>query len=383
MDTQQNVAVPAGLSAENPLKNAFHPPAIEAWARRLGALDASFDERSFLTVMFDGWQELTFGQRAQRITSTLEQFLPSEFAVAAQLLVAALDPPLGEDDPPALYRFYVWPQASWVAQRGRQTGDFDTTAHALKELTQRFSAEGDLRALFDIDPVRALNTLTQWVREPDVHVRRLVSEGTRPRLPLAARWKLFDDHPQPIFDLLDALKDDPALYVRRSVANNLNDWAKICPDRVAELLVTWAEGAGPERRWLVDHGSRTLVKRGHPLALGLKGVDVEQTWEVRELQVDEASLVRGGVLSFTYQLIHTGTSPAEAVADFFFGPWPGSRHAKVFKGRRVKSSGGQTVVMEGRRSLIDTSGRTWRTGPHRLAIQVNGKILAEVVVTLV
>lgn len=372
----------AGLSAENPLKEAFRPNVIEAWARRLAVLDTHFDAEGFLETIFERWNELSFGARSSRIADALDQHLTRGFPFSAELLVRALDEPLGPEDLAAIDRFYVMPQCAWVARRGRAEGDFETTANTLREMTRRFSAEGDLRVLFEIDQTRALSLLEAWTTDPDPHVRRLVSEGTRPRLPLASRWRRFDTEPGPILGLLERLKEDGSLYVRRSVANNLNDWAKDHPDRIASLLAHWSSEASEARRWLVDHASRTLVKRGHPTALALHGVDVNQPWEVSELTVDPDSCRRGGSLVFSYRLTHHGTVPAVAVADFFFGPSPGSARAKVFKGRRVRSVGGHHVI-EGQRSLADTSGRTWRPGPHRLAIQVNGRILAETRVNLI
>lgn len=373
----------AKLSAENPLKDAFRPPIIETWARRLRTLEPAFDDSAFLAEVLAGWEDLAFGQRSARITEALARSLPADFPIAAALLVSALDPPLGPDELAPLERFLVWPQTAWTARRGRETGDFETTAQTLKEMTQRFSAEGDLRVLFELDASKALDLLADWTLDPNPHVRRLVSEGTRPRLPLAARWRRFDSDPGPILALLERLKDDPSLYVRRSVANQLNDWAKDHPDRIAGLLVRWSEGASPERKWLVSHGGRTLVKKAHPSVLGLAGIDVAEPWEITDLTVDLASCRLGGTLLFRYRLTHRGLGPAAAETDFLFGPWPGRVGAKIYKGRRVRSAGGQSFELEGRRSLANTSGRTWRPGPHRLALQVNGRILAEIQVTLV
>lgn len=367
----------AGLSAENPLKDAFRRPTIESWARRLGALDEAFAPADFLEVVFAKWEDLSFGQRSTRIADSLECFLPEDFQRASQLLIQGLDPPLGPDELAPLERFLVWPQTTWVARKGRLTGDFEITAATLREMTMRFSAEGELRVLFELDERRALETLRGWTNDPNPHARRLVSEGTRPRLPLAARWRRFDTDPGPIFELLEKLKDDPSLYVRRSVANNLNDWVKDHPEPTGALLTRWAEGADENRRWVIRHAARTLVKRGHPAALALTGVDVREPWRIEHLAVRPESCRLGGVLEFSYVVVHEGPEPAKATVDFQLGPLPGAPNAKVFKGRLLGSSGGQRFAVEGRRSLTNTSGRTWRPGPHRLAILVNGRVLAE------
>jgi 3-methyladenine DNA glycosylase AlkC len=139
------------------------------------------------------------------------------------------------------------------------------------ELTKRFTAEFSIRAFLEADPVATLERLEEWATDPNVHVRRLVSEGTRPRLPWAPRLPRFVEDPQPVLRLLEMLKDDPELYVRRSVANNLNDIAKDHPDLVVEVCARWSLQASPERRWLIRHGLRTLVKQGHEGALAVLG----------------------------------------------------------------------------------------------------------------
>lgn len=139
------------------------------------------------------------------------------------------------------------------------------------ELTTRFSAESSIRPFIAADPERTFATLREWASDPDAHVRQLVSEGTRLRLPWAMRVPWLDANPERAIELLELLKDDPASLVRRSVANNLNDLGKVYPALLTRTCDAWVEGASPERRALVEHALRSAVKRGDARALRLVG----------------------------------------------------------------------------------------------------------------
>ena len=117
---------------------------------------------------------------------------------------------------------------------------------------------------------RTLERLKAWTKDPDVHVRRLCSEGTRPRLPWAIRIPAFIKDPGPVLPILEALKDDSQLYVRRSVANHLGDIAKDHPDLVFGICERWLEGASADRRWIIRHALRHPAKKGIQAALRLR-----------------------------------------------------------------------------------------------------------------
>ena len=137
-------------------------------------------------------------------------------------------------------------------------------------LTRRFSAEFSIRPFLVRDQTRTLARLLEWTTDPDPHVRRLCSEGSRPRLPWGMRLTAFVQDPGPVLPILERLKDDPSLYVRRSVANHLGDIAKDHPERVFALCEAWLDGASNERKWLIRHALRHPAGKGHPTALALR-----------------------------------------------------------------------------------------------------------------
>lgn len=138
------------------------------------------------------------------------------------------------------------------------------------ELTRRFSAEFSMRPFLIKWPERTLARLLEWTRDPDPHVRRLCSEGARPRLPWAMRIPAFVKDPRPVLPILEALKDDVDLYVRRSVANHLGDIAKDHPQLAFEICERWLEGGSTERKWMIRHAVRHPAKKGVRAALRLR-----------------------------------------------------------------------------------------------------------------
>jgi 3-methyladenine DNA glycosylase AlkC len=202
--------------------------------------------------------------------------LPARYEDALEVLLRSLTPPHTRTEGLGLGVFFYLPHVSFVAAYGLDRAGnggrdpFEASMLAQYELTRRFTAEFSLRVFLQQEQSRTLAQLLQWTRDPDPHVRRLCSEGPRPRLPWAARLPALVRDPSPSLPLLEALKDDPELYVRRSVANHLGDIAKDHPALVFDLCTRWLEGASPERRWLIRHAVRHPAKHGHKTALRLR-----------------------------------------------------------------------------------------------------------------
>jgi 3-methyladenine DNA glycosylase AlkC len=291
--------------------------------------------------------------------------------------------------------FRYMPFVLYVGQHG--LGAFEESMLAQYELTKRFTAEFSIRPFLIHHEAATLARLRQWTNDPDPNVRRLVSEGTRPRLPWAPRLPAFIADPTPVVALLELLRDDPSEYVRRSVANNLNDISKDHPDVVVDLAGRWwADGDEPRRR-LVRHGLRTLVKRGDPAALDVLGHVGADHLVVREVSIDPGAAVIGGSVRITATVVDTrspgddadaadvraatepvvgpGSATQRVAVDFVvhFVKANGSTSPRVFKGAvRTLGPGGATVVTR-LVSLAQQSTRTHHPGVHRVEVQVNGQ----------
>lgn len=272
------------------LARVLGPTCVELIAESFTAVHSVFDSRRFVESCLDGLDTMTLSQRSAHIASALAVELPQDFSKAQPLLLASLPPvpemrgDIGPDgtgeEKKGLMGFFFFPHSHYIATHGaKDPRHFDVAMEAVRELTMRFSSEFCVRSFIIADEERALEYLRKWTQSDNVHVRRLVSEGTRPRLPWAARLKSLDADPTPVLPLLERLKDDIALYVRRSVANHLGDIAKSHRNTVYSICERWIRevsqpGVGEERRkqrlWMVRHALRHPAKKGDKEALRLR-----------------------------------------------------------------------------------------------------------------
>jgi 3-methyladenine DNA glycosylase AlkC len=241
------------------------------------------------------------------------------------------------------------------------------------ELTKRFTAEFSIRAFIDRYPDATLDRLRVWAINDNVHVRRLVSEGTRPRLPWAPRLRRFQDDPTPVIEILDLLKEDEEEYVRRSVANNLNDISKDHPDIAVETAARWWSD-DPTTRRLVRHGLRTLIKAGDTRALEVLGYGVDSPIRMREFTIEPTEVRIGESVRITADLENPSDKPAEALVDFVihFVKANASTSPKVFKGGERSISPADTARVSKKVSVAQHSTRTHYPGTHRVDVQING-----------
>jgi 3-methyladenine DNA glycosylase AlkC len=242
------------------------------------------------------------------------------------------------------------------------------------ELTQRFTAEFSIRPFLEHHTTATLERLRIWTGDPSPHVRRLVSEGTRPRLPWAPRLRIFQRDPQPVLELLELLKDDPELYVRRSVANNLNDIGKDHPQLLAETARRWMEDAPEERQWLVRHALRSAVKRAEPGALAALGFVSQADVTLDSPQISPAHARIGGTVTIAFTLTNTTTTPQRILVDLriHYVKSGGRTAPKVFKLSTVDLAPQQTAALSRSISLQQMTTRTHYPGTHQVDIVLNG-----------
>jgi 3-methyladenine DNA glycosylase AlkC len=251
------------------LKDQFGESAPRAIAAMIRAVHPEFPHAAFLADVRVGYGPLSLTQRGFHIASALRKHLPQEYPRAVRILVDSASQPHEHRATGGMSAFLYMPHMFFVSQHGLE--HFEESMRAQHALTQLFTAEFSIRAYLEKHPERTLALLREWARDPSEHVRRLVSEGTRPRLPWAPRLRAFQKDPRPVLELLELLKDDPASYVRRSVANNLNDIGKDHPALLVATARRWLKNATPERRWIVNHALRSAIKRADAGALGALG----------------------------------------------------------------------------------------------------------------
>ena len=356
------------------LRDVFNPTVVTNFAAAIKSNWSAFDEAGFKNEIIPKFPELSYGGRSDLISEKLREFLPSDYPTAIDILLRSLMPELEIEEISGFERFIVMPQCAFVSRYGRDY--YEVSIKALYEMTKRFTAESDLRTFIELEPERTMAMLHEWSQDANCHVRRLVSEGTRPRLPLGRRLKMFIDDPKPLMFLLDKLIPEPTLLVRRSIANNLNDVAKDNPDIVVETLERWRhKHPSEEMEWLIKHASRTLIKMGHPGALKLLGFSDGAAVRMENFQVAQPKIKVGDYLEFSFDLISEGEQAQHLAIDFvvYFLKSNGKHAPKVFKLTTKTIQPGGKIQLKKRHSFKKIGIRPYYAGEHRVAIQVNGK----------
>ena len=356
-----------------PLKNYYGPDVPARIARMITEVDSSFDQNAFLTDALDGYQTLELTPRAWQIAHALGRHLPQDYERAIEILIASLGPKLEAAELTGMDVFIYLPHVFFVAKFG--VDHFEASMRAQYELTQRFTAEYSIRVFLERYPRQTLARLREWAFDANVHVRRLVSEGTRPRLPWAPRLRAFQSDPRPVLELLDLLKDDPELLVRRSVANNLNDIGKDNPAALIETCRRWMEDATPDRSWLVRHALRSAVKRGDPEALEILGFLPATGVQVRDIRIAPAVASIGDSVAFTVDLSNEGSTTMQLLIELrvHFVKANGRSSPKVFALKELELQPHGSVRLTKAISLAQHTTRTHYPGEHRVEVLVNGR----------
>lgn len=320
--------------AEYPLlKDFINAELVAQIAGRIVAAHPPFDADAFAAAVVANLDELELKARHRLIAAELREFLPADYPEALRILLAMLQDEQVSPSKDAGLRLMAIPAFIEIYGLDHPRESLD----AMPAITRVSSCEFAIRPLLVAHPQATLAHLQSWTQHEDEHVRRLVSEGSRPRLPWAPPLRHFIADPAPTLSLLEKLKDDPSLYVRRSVANHLNDISKDHPERVLERMADWHEGASPERSWLIRHALRTLVKRGDQRALAILGFGAANV-ELRGLILTPEVLQFGNALEFSCELLNRESGDTRLMIDYVmhFRKANGKTAPKVFKLKQAR-----------------------------------------------
>ncbi len=361
----------------------FNKQRVGYLASLLAVADKNFDAKGFEREVMSKLLTLELKDRIRWIAEVLTRHLPADYKKAAAVIVRALPPPLDptktDDD---FGEFILAPFGEYVAKEGCTKEHLELSLETLRELTMRFSMEDAIRYYLRAFPKETLRVMKVWARDENYHVRRLVSEGTRPLLPWSGRVPLTTADTLP---LLTTLHADPTRYVTRSVANHLNDIAKKEPAVVIDTLRQWQKAGKQDVReltWMTKHALRTLIKQGHSDTLSLLGYD-SADYSVDRFSVAAAELQAGEVLSFATTV--TATADTSLLIDYVihFVKKNGTTAPKVFKWKMVSLKQGESLQLtKNHRLKADAITFTLYPGEHAVELQINGRICTKETFTL-
>jgi len=352
------------------LKDLYSPTFYNRLATVLAKVIPNFDPQKFIAGIYaEEFERMELKARMRHTASVLHAFLPADYRdtvrLIEQLLLHLRQEKFGEDS----LTFMFLPD--YIEVYGLD--DFETSVKALELLTQFVSCEFAVRPYLLKYGDRMLAQMTTWSVHENHKVRRLASEGSRPRLPWAMAIPALKKDPLPLLPLLENLKDDPSEYVRRSVANSLNDIAKDHPNVVLEIAARW-KGHSRETDAIIKHGSRTLLKQGHPDILqhyGLRSENVALTdWQILTPQVKI-----GAAVAFSFSIQNQGLSPQIVRLEYavYYPRKNGTSSKKVFKISERPYGPGEKIAVLRRQSFRLITTRTFYPGLHGLSVIVNGE----------
>ena len=353
------------------LKDLIDEASVTELARAVVAVQPSINADEVVAEVFDPeWTGRELKQRIRHLAVVLRRHLPAEYSEALAVLrrAAAEVGDIG---------FTAMAFNDFVEEYG--VDDPENSLPALEQFTVLVSAEFAVRPFIKEYPDRLFGQLLTWSLNDDWRVRRLASEGSRPRLPWGMGLPSLKNDPSPILPVLAGLRNDPSADVRRSVSNNLNDISKDHPDLVVEILSSWQD-ATPETGALTKHALRTLLKKGHPGALTLMGFSPDPEVVIQSARVEPTQVAIGGSVQLGFEVLATGNQTQQLMIDYAveFQNASGKGSRKVFKGKVVEVAPGETVEMRRKVSLQPLSTRAIFSGTHGVEVQVNGRLVERI-----
>lgn len=344
----------------------FNRDSVEMLADVIQGVFSTFQKDVFLNEVFDkNWDNLALKERVRQISHQLGSTLPQDYSQALTILLNAL--PLLQDQG---FEKMVFPD--FVELYGQE--QWERSISALEEITQFISAEFAIRPFIKRYPEETLQRMLEWADHSHPGVRRLASEGCRPRLPWGMRLHDLVKDPAPIIPILEKLKDDPREEIRRSVANNLNDISKDHPNLVVQLLENWQEPDHPTRTKLIKHALRTLLKAGHPGALGLLGFTNQPKIKVDNLKLEPKEINLGEKVAFSFDITSTAEEDQLLMIDYLihFLKANGAQTPKVFKLSQKTIQPGQTITIRRVHAIKPITTRVYYPGVQTFQPQING-----------
>jgi 3-methyladenine DNA glycosylase AlkC len=350
------------------LKEWFNAARYRWFAAELAELSPRFDQSRFLDHTLPGLPDRSLLQRLRRTSEAIHAALPDDYRATIAILEKLA--------PRIQHNFVTLVLPDFVGLHGHH--DFTASMDALALFTRFGSAEFAIREFLKRDLTRTLAVMERWSRDENEHVRRLASEGCRPRLPWSFQLDALIADPSPVAPILENLRADPSLYVRKSVANHLNDITKNHPDWTLATLRRWTTH-DPHTAWIAKRALRTLIKAGHPEALALFGVKATTSARIENLRLSAKTIQLGERLSWAFDLVSSSHRSQRIIADYaiHYVKKSGALSRKVFKLAELDLPAHGKVTLSKSQRFQNFTTRTHYAGMHHLELLINGRPSAE------
>ncbi len=352
----------------------FNPEKVEYLADLITAVFPAFEQENFCKDVIAEFPSLELKARIAHISICLDKYLPDDYTAALEILLWALPPELDPNKTDDDFGDFIFaPHSFFVATNGCTVEYLELSLNALKTITKRFSAEDAIRYFLNKFPDKTLNFLQDCAADKNYHVRRLASEGTRPKLPWAQKLQL--DYHQPL-PILESLYADQTRYVTRSVANHLNDISKLDAPLVIELLQQWQSSkkqSASEMAFITKHSLRTLLKQNHSEALKLMGFGAAPKLTITEFSTSTPQIKIGD--SFLFSVTIQSHKSQKLLIDYLMRyPQTGKKQSqKVFKIKQLELAENESITLKKTHPMRLMTTRRQTLGIHEIIMRINGK----------
>jgi len=344
-------------------KDKLNHETVSGFAQSIKSVYSSFQVDEFMkSTMDETWANLELMDRGRKITNNMKAFLPQDYNEA----LGIMDKVIPICDP-----FFKLCFPTFVELYGQDEENWDMSMRAMELYTQYSSSEFAVRPFIVKDEKRMMAQMYAWSKHENEHVRRLSSEGCRPALPWGQALVSFKKDPSPVLPILETLKTDPSAYVRKSVANNINDISKTHPDLVAKLAKDWY-GKNEFTDWIVKHGCRTLLKKGVREVLAIFGYHDVDSVDVSGFELSTKTVPFGGDIDFSFLIATKEATKVRLEYGIDYMKANGKRNRKIFQISEISLKENQKKLYTKNHSFEDLSTRQHYPGAHSLTLIVNG-----------
>jgi 3-methyladenine DNA glycosylase AlkC len=356
-----------------PLKNLFNKSSLQLLSDDLRAVYPEFDSAKLNKLVFDKqWENLELKERMHHIALCLQKVLPVDYKKALNVILKAAETRL----PKRKGEFSTICLPDFVATFGLDYPEISLDALAV--LTPFPSSEFAVRPFILRYPDITIKKFYEWSKSGNHHIRRFASEGCRPRLPWGMAIPAYKKDPSPILPVLETLIDDPSEYVRKSVANSLNDISKDNPAVFMEFVTKWF-GKSDNVNKVLKHASRTLLKKGNPAIMKIFGFEEKKKTKIADLDISPLKVKIGGQINFSFSLVNKEKSAQKLRLEYkiYYAKNGGKLSSKIFRISESIYEPGKNYQVKKVQSFQDMTTRKHYKGKHKLVIVVNGAEAAE------
>ena len=353
-----------------PLKNLYNTAFFDSLTSVIKSVVPSFKKKEFLEAVRNSeWQSKELKQRVRQVSITLKDFLPGNYEKQVEV-ICKVTRRLQKSESDVHFAYICLPD--FIEVHGLE--DIQTSLDAFEIITQFISCEFAVRPFLLNDPHTVMKRILAWSKHDNQNVRRFSSEGCRPRLPWGKAMPAFIKDPSAILPVLENLKDDPSPFVRKSVANNINDIARDHPDIILKLVKRW-KGHSKNTDWILKHGSRTLLKKADPEIYKLFGLSGSHDCEIKHFQLDKKSLAIGETLTLDFTITNMAKRSQlfRVELGVYYMKSNGKGTRKLFKITENNFKPDTPYPFKRKISFKDLTTRKHYAGKHAVSIVINGK----------